>query len=123
MHPLPPNVPATPSNVEQMYGTNARGEFVPALLEIYRDAKAVFVANPVEVFTKGTGGTEYGFHSQRTLENALTEIGEQLHSEYTLSYAPNNRDTAGFHPIRVEVQGHPEVGKLVTRPGYYLGPK
>lgn len=123
MHPLPPNVPATPNNVEQMYGTNSRAEFVPALLEIYRDVKAIFIDNPVEVFTKGTGGTEFGFHSQRTLENALTAIGEQLHSEYTLSYAPNNREEAGFHQIRVEVTGHPEAGKIVTRPGYYLGPK
>jgi VWFA-related protein len=123
MHPMPMNVPATPGNVEQMYGTNSKAEFIPMLLEIYRDAKAIFIANPVEVFTKGTGGTQYGFHSQRTLESALTELGEQLHSEYTLSYAPNNREVAGFHSIRVEVQGHPEVKSIVTRPGYYLGPK
>jgi hypothetical protein len=85
--------------------------------------KSVFIANPVEVFTKGTGGTAFGFHSQHTLENALTELGEQLHSEYTISYPPNNREILGFHQIRVEVQGHPEVAKIVTRPGYYLGPK
>lgn len=123
MHPLPSNVPATPGNVEQTYQIGERAEFVPALLEIYRDAKAIFIDNPVEVFTKGTGGTEYGFHSQRTLESALTDLGEQLHSEYTISYPPNNKETIGFHTIRVEVQGHPEVHKIVTRPGYYLGPK
>ena len=109
MHPMPMNVPATPNNVEQTYQVNERAEFVPALLEIYRDVKGIFVQNPVEVFTRGTGGTAYGFHSQHTLENALTEIGEQLHSEYTISYAPNNKDVAGFHPIRVEIQGHPEA--------------
>jgi VWFA-related protein len=123
MYPMPMNVPATPGNVEQMYQVNSRAEFVPALEEIYRDVKAIFIDNPVEVFTKGTGGTEYGFHSQRTLENALTDIGEQLHSEYTISYPPNNREVMGFHTIRVEVQGLPEVNKIVTRPGYYLGPK
>jgi hypothetical protein len=77
----------------------------------------------VEAFTKGTGGTEFGFHSQHTLENALTELGEQLHSEYTLSYSPTNRDDPGFHQIRIEIDGHPEVKKIVTRPGYYLGPR
>jgi len=121
MHPLPPNVVATPNNVEQMYGTNARIEAIPLMLEIFRDVKAIFVDNPVEAFTKGTGGTEFGFHSQRTLENALTELGEQLHSEYTLSYSPTNRDDPGFHEIRIEIDGHPEVKKIVTRPGYYLG--
>jgi len=124
MHPpLPAGVPSTPGTVEQTYQIGERAEFVPMIQEIYRDVRDVFIDNPVEVFTKGTGGTEYGFHSQRTLENALTDIGEQLHSEYTLSYPPNNKETIGFHAIRVEVQGHPEVKRIVTRPGYYLGPK
>jgi VWFA-related protein len=123
MHPMPMNVPATPGNVEATYQIGERAEFVPVLEEIYRDVRSIFIANPVEVFTKGTGGTAFGFHSQHTLENALTELGEQLHSEYTISYPPNNKEILGFHQIRVEVQGHPEVAKIVTRPGYYLGPK
>ena len=120
-YPMPSNVPATPGNVEQTYMVGERAEFEPLMLEVYRDVKSIFVANPVELFAKGTGGTQFGFHSQRTLENALSEIGEQLHSEYTISYAPNNRDYLGYHPIRVEIQGHPEVSKIVTRPGYYIG--
>jgi hypothetical protein len=123
MHPLPAGVPSTPGTVEQTYQIGERAEFVPLIEEVYRDVRDIFIDNPVEVFTKGTGGTEYGFHSQRTLENALTDIGEQLHSEYTISYPPNNKETIGFHTIRVEVQGHPEAAKIVTRPGYYLGPK
>jgi len=123
MHPMPAGVPATPGTVEQTYQIGERAEFVPMIQEIYRDVRDIFIDNPVEVFTKGTGGTEYGFHSQRTLENALTDIGEQLHSEYTISYPPNNKETIGFHAIRVEVQGHPEAKRIVTRPGYYLGPK
>jgi VWFA-related protein len=120
MYPLPPGVAATPNTVEQMYGLNNRAEFIPLLLEVFRDVKAVFRANPVELFTKGTGGSEFGFHSQRTLEDALTSIGERLHAEYTISYQPNNREKGGFHPIRVEVAGHPEVEKIIVRPGYYL---
>jgi hypothetical protein len=46
-----------------------------------------------------------------------------LHSEYTISYPPSNKDVVGYHAIRVEVEGHPEAHKIVTRPGYYLGPK
>jgi hypothetical protein len=121
MHPMPSGVPATPTTVQQMYGVNSRAEFLPLMLEIFKDAKAIFKANPVELFTKGTGGSEFGFHSQRTLEDALTLIGERLHSEYTISYQPNNREKSGFHPIRVEITGHPEVDKVITRLGYYLG--
>jgi VWFA-related protein len=120
---MPSSVPATPSTVQQMYGTNSRAEFVPLLMELFKDIKAIFVDNPAELFSKATGGTEFGFHSQRTLETAISEIGDQLHSEYTISYVPNNRDTAGFHEIIVEVDGHPEVNKVYTRPGYWLGAK
>lgn len=124
MHPLPSNVPATPTTVAQTYGTNAgRAEFVPMFVEIFKDVKAIFKDNPVELFTKGTGGSEFGFHSQRTLEEAMQRVGEELHSEYTISYTPNNKEEGGYHQITVEVTGHPEVKRTQTRPGYWLGPK
>jgi VWFA-related protein len=121
MHPMPAGVPATPTTVQQMYGINSRAEFLPLILEVLKDAKAIFKANPVELFTKATGGSEFGFHSQRTLEDALTLIGERVHAEYTISYQPNNRSKSGFHTIRVEVADHPDVDKVLTRMGYYLG--
>jgi hypothetical protein len=31
-------------------------QFTPVLMEIYRDAKGIFVDSPSEVFAKGTGG-------------------------------------------------------------------
>lgn len=122
MRPLPAGVPATPTSVQQMYGTNARAEFMPLFAEIFHDVKAIFKANPVELFTKATGGSELGFASQRALENAITEIGEQLHSQYMISYIPNNRTKFGLHEIKVQVLSHPEVDKMVSRPGYWLGP-
>ena len=77
----------------------------------------------MELFTKGTGGTEFGFHSQRGLEEAIQRIGEQLHSQYIISYTPNNKEEGGFHQIQVEVTGHPEVKRTQTRPGYWLATK
>jgi len=120
MHPMPPGVPATPTTVQQMYSLDSRAQFIPLLIEIFRDVKAIFKANPVEVFTRATGGSEFGFHSQRTLEEALTAIGERLHAEYTISYTPNNGEKGGFHPIRVTIDSHYDVDKIITRPGYYL---
>jgi len=124
MRPLPPNVPATPTSVAQAYGTlGGRAEFIPLMVEVFKDVKAIFKDNPVEVFTKGTGGTEFGFHGQRSLEEAIQKAGEELHSQYLVSYRPNNTDEGGFHEITVEVAGRPDVRKVLTRPGYWLAPK
>lgn len=124
MHPLPSGVAATPTTVAQTYGLNGgRAEFLPMMVEIFKDVKAIFKDNPVEVFTKGTGGSEFGFHSGRTLEDAMQKVGEELHSEYTISYSPTNRDEGGFHDLAVAVTGHPEVKRVQTRPGYWVGPR
>jgi VWFA-related protein len=124
MYPLPAGVPSTPTTVAQTYGLNGgRAEFIPMMVEVFKDVKAIFKDNPVEVFTKGTGGSEFGFHGLRSLEEAMQKVGEELHSQYTVSYNPNNKDEGGFHEITVEVTGHPEVKRVQTRPGYWLGPK
>jgi len=125
MHPMPPGVAATPTSVQQAYGTQGgSAEFIPLLMEIYRDAKAIFKSTPVQVFTKGTGGEEFPFYGGKGLEQAITRIGEQLHSEYTLSYNPTEATKAegGWHHIEVTVTGHPEVpikNGVKVRPGYW----
>ncbi len=122
--PMPGGVAATPTTVDQMYGlSGGRAEFIPLLIEILKDVKSVFVDNPIELITKATGGKEFDFYTLNGLENALNKIGEDLHSQYIISYQPNNKDEGGFHKIAVEVIGHPRDYKIRTRPGYYLAPK
>jgi VWFA-related protein len=125
MHPLPSMVPATPTTVMQTYGINggARAEFIPLMVELFKDVKAIFKDNPIELFTKGTGGTEYGFSRQRGLEEAIQRIGAELHSQYMVTYRPNNTEEGGFHEIQVSISNSPAVKKTQTRPGYWLGPK
>jgi VWFA-related protein len=119
MHPLPSNVPATPTTVMQTTGGQGNSaSFIPLMVEIFNSTKAIFVDNPVEVFTKGTGGAEFSFAKQRALEDAINKIGEEIHSQYLLSYQPNNKDEGGFHEITVAVN-RPDV-KVRTRPGYWL---
>ena len=43
------------------------------MVEVFKDVKAIFKDNPVEVFTKGTGGSEFGFHGLHSLEEAIAE--------------------------------------------------
>jgi len=121
---LPPGVPATPTTVQQAtgYGNAGRAEFVPLMVELFKDVKAIFKDNPVEAFTKGTGGTELSFYRQRGLEEAVQRIGAELHSQYMISYSPNNTDEGGFHEITVAVS-NPGVKRVQTRPGYWLSNK
>ena len=120
---VPGIVPVTPTTVENATGGNGqRAEFLPLMIELFKDVKAVFKDNPVELFTKATGGSEFGFHGVHTLEEAIQKVGAELHSQYTINYSPTNRNEFGFHTIDVDVTGHPEVKKVQHRPGYWLGP-
>jgi VWFA-related protein len=121
MTPLPSGVPATPNTVMQATGTlGGSAEFVPLMVEVFKDAKALFKQNPSEVFTKGTGGEQFGFMRQRGLEEAVQRLGADLHSQYMITYNPNNKEEGGFHTITVQVSGRKDVTTR-TRPGYWLG--
>jgi len=122
--PLPGGNPSTPNTIQQTYGTNGnRAEFIPFMVEVLKDVKAIFKDNPMELFTKGTGGSEFSFYKQRGLEEAIQHIGEELHSQYLISYNPNNKEEGGFHKIEVQVAGRYDVAKVQTRPGYWLAAK
>lgn len=113
---MPNGQTATPNDIMQNTGWGSSA--IPAFVEIFRQAKAVFVSNPAEVLTKYTGGREYGFVTQRALEDAITAIGEELHSHYLISYTPNTMAEGGWHTIRIEVR-RPNL-TIRTRPGYWL---
>jgi hypothetical protein len=54
---MPSSVPATPTSVMQMGNSPGNSaDFVPLLVEMLRDVKAVFKDNPAEALTKATGG-------------------------------------------------------------------
>ncbi len=111
---LPAGVQATPTTQAQ----NNVGNWIPAFVEIFRSVKGVFVDNPAQVYTRFSGGREYAFASQRALEQAVSDLGRELHSQYLLTYAPTNIEQGGFHDIRVVVN-RPEL-IIRTRPGYWI---
>jgi VWFA-related protein len=120
-YPVPQNQVATPSTVAELYGPENQAQFMPLMIEIYRDAKAIVKANPTVLFTKATGGAQLSFVRGKGLEEAIEKIGEELHAEYLLSYNPNKEvmvGQGGFHQIKVEVSS-PLVKKVQTRPGYW----
>ncbi len=119
---LPGGVPATPTTVQSTFQLDSRIEFVPLFKEVLKDVRDIFVDNPVELMTKGTGGEEFSFYNQRALENAIQKIGSELHSQYMITYTPNNAQEAGFHEIVVSVSNVHNI-KVRARPGYWVAAK
>ena len=115
---MPGGQPSTPTTIEHKTGLGDRVEFVPLGKEIYKDVKGIFVDNTATLFTQQTGGTEYSFMRQRGLEDAIEAISREIHSQYMISYNPNNKNEGGFHEIEVRLD-RPEYTAR-TRPGYFL---
>lgn len=103
----------TPTTISQ----NNMGNWAPVIKDIYDLAKGIFIPPPLEVYTTYSGGRQYAFKSQRELERAVADLGEELHSQYLLTYSPNNKDEAGYHNIVVQVL-KPDM-KIRARDGYY----
>ena len=125
--PPPPSIPttaqhipaggaATPTTIDQNY---YNGNYIPMFVDIFKAVKSIFVDDTLDVFTRFTGGKQVAFTlSERSLERAVQSIGDELHSQYLLSYTPNNQSEGGFHEIRVTVN-RPNL-EIRTRPGYWV---
>jgi VWFA-related protein len=109
--------PNTMTNDAQMRTGNAL-ELVPPLLNSIHD---LFKRPPARAFTYFTGGRVYNFATDRGLEKAISDIGQDLNSQYVLSYqlTADTRSEPGFHNIVVRVD---RPGLVIrTRPGYWWG--
>lgn len=119
-YPLPP-IPGTPPRpVESDPRTSGTVDLMSAVIWAVTNAKNTVTGNPLEIATAGTGGAHFATFKDRSIENAIDEIGGELHAQYTLSYTPAGTSESGFHQIRVSVD---QKGlKVRARPGYYLAP-
>lgn len=90
------------------------------LLAIFTELARTGKENAAEALTRYTGGRLLSFVRQNALESAIAAIGEELHSQYILSFAPAADAKPEFHRIDVRVRGRSDVG-VRTRPGYWLG--
>jgi VWFA-related protein len=113
--------PSTPTTDDQAFGTDGySADAIPLMLEIFRDVKNIFKVSTATLFTKGTGGEQFPFATSHGLEQAISAIGDELHSQYLITYTPNNLGDGGFHKIDVEVIGR--QFKCETKPGYFMSP-
>ena len=79
-----------------------------------------FKDHQLELAVAATGGVHYHAHRDRTILDALDQIGTELHAQYVVGYAPAAQPVDGFHEIKVTVT-RPDT-TLRTRPGYFLAP-
>jgi VWFA-related protein len=77
--------------------------------------------NSLEVATVATGGRHMAAFKDSSIESALSEIGAELHAQYSLSYRPTGTEPlAGYHEIKVQLARKDLHAR--SRPGYYLAP-
>ena len=86
---------------------------------VFREIARLAKTNAAEAFSKYTGGSHLSFLKQKGLERAISRIGEELHSQYLLSFTSSAQPGDQFHSIEVRVKNRPDV-VVRTRPGYWL---
>jgi VWFA-related protein len=124
MYSLPPGAVPLPLGQINTATTESQmnmGNWVPALKDIFDAAKGLFVADPLDVYTRYTGGRQFSFKSLKTLERDIGQLGDELHSQYLLTYRPDNLDEGGYHHIVVQVM-KPDL-TVRTRDGYWMAAK
>ncbi len=116
--PMPPGVVSTPNTQAQsnVQVVNA----LPYIIEAVRGVKNLIFNDPMQLLTEGTGGKQLSSYTESGLQESIRTVGEELRSQYLLSYRPNNLDKGGFHEIKVQVAV--DGLKTRTRPGYWIGP-
>lgn len=73
--------------------------------------------NAAEALARATGGERMSFARLKRLEDMVQRVGEDLHSQYLLSFTPGDGEP-GYRDIRVELKD--SVGRSVrSRPGYW----
>jgi len=75
-------------------------------------------ANAADEFARATGGRHLSFLTLNSLENTISRTGEEIHSQYLLSFVPAHSKKSGFHRIQVAVPSMPDA-VIRVRAGYW----
>lgn len=116
--PAPPGTVQTPAgqDIASASGVDLLGLAIWAVQHADNKVKD----HAMEVACVATGGMHLSTYKDRTIEKVIDEIGGELHSQYSISYAPSDSDAIGYHEIKVDVDR--KNLKVRTRPGYYVAP-
>jgi hypothetical protein len=74
--------------------------------------------NAADVFAHATGGRHLSFATLNGLEEAIAKAGDEIHSQYLLSFTPSEAGNASFRKLEVLVPSRSDV-VIRGRPGYW----
>jgi VWFA-related protein len=90
----------------------------PDYIGAFKELGRLGTTNQAGYFAKQTGGEHLSFARLQGLEEALGRLGTEIHSQYLLSFVPEESKNKGYHRLGVEVRSHP--GAVIrARPGYW----
>lgn len=89
-------------------------DYIGAIGELVRLGKT----NDADAFAKATGGRHLAFLKLGSLEAVVSRTGEEIHSQYLLSFAPQESKNSGLHHMEVHVTKFPDA-VVRARPGYW----
>jgi VWFA-related protein len=96
----------------RVYNTDA-GNWLMIFTEIGRLA----TENAGDAMAKYTGGEKVSFAKLAGLERVIAKVGEDLHSQYLLSFQADVTESRMYHAITVNVRHADAIVR--TRPGYW----
>lgn len=115
--PGPPGTVQTPSTDSSAAGG---ANLIGLAVWVVTHVKDKVTSHQLEIASAATGGEHVSTWKDYSIENAIDEIGGELHAQYTLSYTPAGEVSDGYHEISVTVD---RTGLFVrARPGYYVEP-
>src|SRR5208282_5791944 len=88
--------------------------------ETLRYGMSLIWNHPLRTYAGETGSNHIDAYTLKGVEEAVQLIGRELHSQYWLTYNPNNSGAEEYHTIDVRVS-RPGV-KVRARPGYFYIP-
>jgi len=115
--PPQPGRPTTPDSSMGAFGVTVpiTGAIRPAL----RVPQSIIFSNDAEAYAAYTGGVFYSQWSAQALQSHLSRIAADVHSQYLLTYVPNDLSETGFHRLEVKVNRKDMKLKIRTRRGYF----
>ncbi len=120
VRPTMPGTAATPTTAMQSR-ISITPNVIPIVIDLVRGVKNLIFNNPLEVLADGTGGIDFSPRTSDGVEESIIKIGEDIRSQYRLTYSPNNLNEKGiYHRIKIDVPY--ERLKVRHRVGYFHGP-
>lgn len=103
-----------PADSPPMPGGDKNVDLIGGAIELGRIGKA----NVAAALARATGGRHLAFLTLASLEKAISRAGEEIHSQYLLSFTPTASKKEGFHQIQVAIPSRPDA-VIRMRPGYW----